>query len=118
MKKILVSAGMLRERVRYDGKILPNYLPMLNGWQAKGLVIPVRPEVAGGLSIPRTPVEIQGGDGKDVVGGSAKEIDINRHDVTNVFITGAQEALQLVQEQGITFVILKARSPSCGSQMT
>jgi uncharacterized protein YbbK (DUF523 family) len=36
--------------------------------------------------------------------------------VTNAFVSGAQQALQLAQAHSIKVAILKARSPSCGNQ--
>lgn len=117
-QKILVSACLLGEQVRYDSEILSNCPPILKEWLKLGLIIPVCPEVAGGLPVPRPPAEIQSGDGKDVVLGTAKVMDINGKDVTDAFLKGAKEALRLVEEHGIEYVILKARSPSCGSKMT
>lgn len=117
-QKILVSACLLGEQVRYDSEILPNCPPILEEWAKLGLIIPVCPEVAAGLPIPRPPAEIQSGDGKDVVLGTAKVIDINGKDVTDAFLKGAKEALRLVEENGIEYAILKAWSPSCGSKVT
>ena len=117
-KRILVSACLLGGRVRYDGEILPNCPPILKEWEKLGLVIPVCPEVAGRLPIPRPPAEIQIGEGKDVLAGTSKVMDINGKDVTTEFLIGAREALRLAEENGVEFAILKARSPSCGSKMT
>jgi uncharacterized protein YbbK (DUF523 family) len=117
-KKILVSACLMEELVRYDGEILPNCPPILKEWEKQGFVIPVCPEVAAGMPTPRPPAECQSGDGKDVVAGKAKVVEINGKDVTNEFITGAKEALRLAQENDVVCAILKALSPSCGSKQT
>ena len=117
MKKILVSACLLGEKVRYDGEIPPDRSPNLEEWDKLGLVIPVCPEVAGGLPIPRPAAEIQGGDGEDVLDGAATVSDINGQDVCKAFLTGAKVALRLADENGVRCAILKARSPSCGSKM-
>ncbi|WP_091836817.1 DUF523 domain-containing protein [Marininema halotolerans] len=81
----------------------------------EGEAIPVCPEQLGGLSTPRPPAEIVGGSGEDVLDGKAKVIDIHGKDVTEEFISGAEEALQVALSIGATEAILKESSPSCGS---
>ena len=116
-KKILVSACLLGERVRYNSEILPDCPSILKKWDQEGLVIPVCPEVIGGLSVPRAPSEIPGGNGEDVLAGNAKVVNIHGQDVTQAFLTGAREALRLAEENAVEYAILKAHSPSCGSKM-
>ena len=77
-------------------------------------LIPVCPEEAGGLSTPRPPAEIVGGDGSDVLDGKAKVMTVDGTDVTEAYLKGAHHALQVAQSHGATRMILKARSPSCG----
>ncbi len=72
------------------------------------------PEQLGGMSTPRPPAEIVGGDGKDVLRGKAKVINVEGEDVTNFFILGAKEVLEIVRLYGIKKAILKSGSPSCG----
>jgi uncharacterized protein YbbK (DUF523 family) len=73
--------------------------------------------VAGGLSVPRSPAEIQNRmSGMDVLEGNAKVLTLDGADVTNQYIAGAYKALALVREHDIRIAILKARSPSCGSE--
>ena len=116
-RKILVSACLLGEHVRYDGEIPPNCPPILKELEQQGWdFISVCPEVFGGLPVPRPPAEIQGEDGKAVIDGAAKVVDINGHDVSAAFIKGAQEALQLAEENEVVCALLKARSPSCGNK--
>lgn len=117
-KKILVSACLMGELVRYDGEIFTNCPPILKEWQQAGLVISICPEVAGGMPTPRPPAEIQGGDGEDVIAGTARVCDPSGKDVTGEFLKGAREALRLTEENEIAFAILKAYSPSCGSKQT
>ncbi|MFN2235157.1 MAG: DUF523 domain-containing protein [Anaerolineales bacterium] len=116
-KKILVSACLLGELVRYNSEILPDCPSILKDWEREGRLILVCPEILGGLPVPRAPSEIQGGEGKDVVAGIAKVININGQNVTNAYLTGAREALRLAEENGVEYAILKAHSPSCGNQM-
>lgn len=115
-KKILVSACLLGELVRYNAQALPSLPEKLKEWQEQGLLIPVCPEVVGGLPVPRPPAEIQVGDGEDVINGSGQVLDIDGQDVTGEFILGAQEALRLAEENQVECAVLKAHSPSCGSK--
>jgi len=60
--KILVSACLLGQAVRYDGGAHGPFTQLLD-WQAQGRVLPLCPEVAGGLPTPRPAAEIIGGQG-------------------------------------------------------
>ena len=106
MQKILISACLLGENVRYDAKKCKNGSKIIEKWQKSGRVIPLCPEVAGGLPVPRLPAEIQ---------ADGRIINIEREDVTEAFNQGAQRALDLCREHDIAIAILKEGSPSCGS---
>lgn len=117
MIKILISACLLGQKVRYDGEDCLQANARLQAWLKAGKVIAICPEVAGGLSTPRPPAEIQTGKtAKEVLLGSGKVITVNGNDVSAEFISGAQRALQLAQQHKIRVAVLKARSPSCGSK--
>ncbi|WP_448213980.1 DUF523 domain-containing protein [Colwellia sp. MEBiC06753] len=107
MDKILVSACLLGAKVRYDGQAKPLLNRKLTRWQQQGRLITVCPEVAGGLSIPREPAELQ---------ANGLVITTNGANVTAAFIQGAQHALHLCQRHQIRYALLKESSPSCGSQ--
>jgi uncharacterized protein YbbK (DUF523 family) len=114
-EKILVSACLLGERVRYDGGDKASPHPALQRWAAEGRLVPVCPEVAGGLSIPRPPAEIQGPGGVAVLAGTAPIRTVHGQDVTTAFVAGARAALAAAEHHGIRIAILKENSPSCGS---
>ena len=78
-------------------------------------VIPVCPEVAGGMTTPRVAAEIVGGDGHDVVVGTARVLDRDGTDVTREYLRGATQAVDVARAAGVERAVLKARSPSCGS---
>jgi len=78
------------------------------------VLIPVCPEQLGGLNTPRPPQEIQGGAGEDVLDKRCKVKNINGEDVTQEFITGAQETLRIAKLFKVSQFIGKSRSPSCG----
>jgi uncharacterized protein YbbK (DUF523 family) len=81
---------------------------------ASGRALLVCPEVDGGLPTPRPPAEIVGGDGRDVLAGTARVVTVDGTDVTEAYLAGAHGALRAAQAEGVTRAVLKARSPSCG----
>ncbi|MDR6678838.1 DUF523 domain-containing protein [Pseudomonas oryzihabitans] len=114
MEKILVSRCLLGHRVRYDGGAHGPF-DLLGSWQAEGRIVPLCPEVAGGLPTPRPPAEIAGGQGGAVLDGQLPVLTDSGADVTAAFVAGAEAALELVARHGIRLAVLKARSPSCGN---
>ncbi len=112
MDSYLVSACLLGICTRYDGGCCP--VPRLIRLAAQGLAVPVCPEVAGGLPIPRPPAEIVGGDGQAVLDRQARVLTIEGEDVTGAFLAGARQALETAQRLGIRQAVLKDDSPSCG----
>lgn len=115
--KLLVSRCLLGHPVRYDGGASGPY-DRLAQWQAQGRVVALCPEVAGGLPTPRPAAEIPGGQGAAVLEGAASVITCDGDDVTGAFMSGARQALALVEQHGIGIAILKAHSPSCGNLLT
>jgi len=113
--KILVSACLLGQAVRYDGGAHGPFAELLH-WQAQGRVVPLCPEVAGGLPTPRPAAEIIGGQGSQVLDGLVQVRSIEGADVSAAFVAGALIAERLVQQHGIRIAVLKARSPSCGNR--
>ncbi|OYT82544.1 MAG: purine-nucleoside phosphorylase [Pseudomonas sp. PGPPP4] len=114
MEKILVSRCLLGHRVRYDGGAHGPF-DLLGVWQSEGRIVSLCPEVAGGLSTPRPPAEIPGGQGGAVLDGRLPVVTVGGEDVTAAFVAGAEAALELIARHGIRLAVLKARSPSCGN---
>lgn len=104
---ILVSACLLGENCKYSGG--SNYsrdvAAFLEDRREQISVIPVCPEVMGGLATPRTPAEICG----------ARVMTQDGEDVTREYEKGAEETARLAGENACRYAILKERSPSCGS---
>ena len=117
MEKILVSRCLLGHRVRYDGGASGPF-DQLQQWLDEGRVVPLCPEVAGGLPTPRAAAEIPGGQGAQVLDGQAGVFTGEGEDVSAQFLSGAHQALDLVREHGIRLAVLKANSPSCGNVLT
>lgn len=105
MEKILVSACLLGIPCRYDGKSMPNERVM--ALKEKYTLIPVCPEIYGGLPTPRTPSERIG------------ELVLMKDgtDVTENYNRGADATLKIAEINGAKIAILKAKSPSCGKGM-
>ncbi len=67
-----------------------------------------------GLKTPRPSCEIYGGDGENVLNGSAKVISKSGKDLSLAYIKGAQFVLeQVIEKHGIERAVLKSGSPSC-----
>jgi uncharacterized protein YbbK (DUF523 family) len=115
INKILVSACLIGENVRYNGRVKVDESSWLKGWKLQGRLVPFCPEVAGGLPVPRPCSEISGYDGHTVLYGDARVMNIKGKDVTQYFLTGAQKALELARLHNIKLAVLKDGSPSCGS---
>ena len=106
MKALLVSACLLGCDCKYSGG--NNALPdeTLSALRREYRLIPVCPEVAGGLPTPRVPAERLCG----------RVVTRDGRDVSAQFAKGAQTALALAQKYGCERALLKERSPSCGSR--
>ena len=100
--KILVSACLLGENCKYSGgnNRSEAVLRFLKGHE----VIPVCPEVLGGLPVPREPAEIVDGTVRVRTGRSVDE----------EYRRGAGKALAIGRERGAELAVLQPRSPSCG----
>ena len=115
LPKLLVSACLLGNPVRYDGKSKNlNHLG-LQQLLEQGRAIPFCPEVAGGLPVPRPPAECVSGDGSAVIAGSARVLTRDGEDLTANFLAGAEQALKLCRDKQIRVAVLTETSPSCGS---
>ena len=113
---ILISACLLGVPCRYDAAARPLAdLPEELRGQA---LLPVCPEELGGLSTPRPPAELVGGDGRAVLAGSARVLRADGEDVTAVFLRGAEAVVELARRGGACAACLKSKSPSCGVTRT
>ena len=100
---IAVSACLLGDNCKYNGG--NNYSKKVADFVKGHEIIPVCPEVMGGLPTPREPSEIVNGIVMHKDGTSVDE----------EFRRGADIALKKVKEAGAELVILQSRSPSCGA---
>ena len=102
--RIMVSACLLGENCKYSGgnNRHEKVLEYIKGHE----VIPICPEVMGGLPTPRPPAEIVSGEVINRLGVS----------VDREYRLGAEKALKLAREKQIDLAILQPRSPSCGTR--
>ena len=110
---ILVSSCLLGNKVKYSGGSNDDELLM----RYSHYLTAICPEAAGNLPIPRPPAELQNGDGRDVLKGTAKVVNKDGNDVTAHFIQGAKNILDIVKKHRVQVAILKANSPSCGKDV-
>ncbi len=101
-ENVLISACLLGVNCRYDGNGVP--AAHIEDLMERYHLVPVCPEILGGLTIPRRPAERI----EDKVINNAGE------DVTEYFVRGAKETVQLARLYDCKIAILKERSPSCG----
>ena len=99
---ILVSACLLGENCKYNGGNNRNerVLRYVEGHE----VIPVCPEMLGGLPCPRKPVEWVG----------ERVLTRDGDDCTENFRLGVKRAMDIIGDKHIDLAILQSRSPTCG----
>lgn len=106
MENLLVSACLLGFECKYSGgsnKLSDEEIAKLKN---EYRLIPVCPETAGGLPVPRDPSERLGD----------KVVSSKGRDVTAEFVKGAETALYLARRYGCKKALLKRNSPSCGGE--
>jgi uncharacterized protein YbbK (DUF523 family) len=106
-EKVLVSACLLGERCRYDGRDKRSE-ELLKLLKERGFeVIPICPEVEGGLPTPREPATRE---------GDRVITNFTKRDVSEFFKLGALKALQKAKTYRVKKAFLKSKSPSCGEE--
>ena len=99
---ILVSACLLGENCKYNGgnNLNERVLRYVEGPE----IIPVCPEMLGGLPSPRKPVEWVG----------ERVMTRDGDDCTEAFRLGVAKALEIIGDRPVDLAILQSRSPTCG----
>lgn len=99
---ILVSACLMGDLVRYDGKSQKN--DFILSLEKEHTLIKVCPETFSGLPTPRKPSEIIN-----------DEVFMNDGtNVTKYFNDGVSQSIELLKKYDCKMAILKSKSPSCG----
>lgn len=99
---LLVSACLLGIKCRYNGEIKTT--EAVAALAERYNLVPVCPEILGGLATPRPAAERRG------------EAVFNKEgiDVTKPFVLGAEKTVEMAADLGCRQAVLKANSPSCG----
>jgi uncharacterized protein YbbK (DUF523 family) len=111
---IIISACLAGLHTRYDATAKPH--PRLMELTNLATLLPVCPEILGGLGIPRSPCYFVGGDGAVVLEGRARLIDKTGIDRTSFFLRAADETRRVVDLVSPALILFKEGSPSCGIQ--
>lgn len=106
--KILVSACLIGEKVRHDGRHNQIQHPFLQQLLDEDRVVSACPEVLGGLGTPRAYAKI-------VQRFPLEIITTDQEDVTDQFLIGAETTLEIAQKRGCVAALMKSGSPSCGN---
>ena len=101
---ILVSACLVGVACNHRGGT--NTSPDVLELSESAWLVPICPEVSGGLPIPRPAAELQRDGSVRTAGGA---------DVGDAYRAGASRAVEVAGQVGAARAVLKARSPSCGS---
>lgn len=100
---VLVSACLLGVLCRYNGG--GELAQEIADLKTEAHLVPVCPEIMGGLKTPREPAERT----------EAGVFTITGEEVTGQYRKGAEEVLKLAELFGCRMAVMKERSPSCGS---
>ena len=111
-KPLLVSACLVGVGCRFDGGDKMDHA-VLRALKGK-VFIPICPEQLGGLRTPRLRAAIEAGDGLLILEGKARVVNEGGEDVTENFLRGAHQALNIARLTGAEAAVLKEGSPSCG----
>jgi uncharacterized protein YbbK (DUF523 family) len=101
---LLVSACLLGTRCNHEAG--HSHRAAIQDLAATHRLVPVCPEVCGGLSTPRLAAERVG----------ERVVNVAGVDVTDTYERGARAAVELAVAVGAKRAVLKARSPSCGAR--
>ena len=99
---LLISACLLGVACRYDGQSKP--IECIERLKERYNLIPVCPEILGGLPTPRIPSERR----------TNGVFNANGQDVTQFYEKGAFEVVRIAKMLECKYALLKEKSPACG----
>ena len=114
LPKICVSACLLGERCRWHGKTCRSKsASRLIESLGPVLVIPVCPEMLGGLPCPRPPVKRRKGRVFETCEDKTRRKEVTGAERTSEFTAGARKVLDICLANGVSRVVFCRFSPSC-----
>jgi uncharacterized protein YbbK (DUF523 family) len=114
-RTVLVSACLLNEPCRWHGR-RAGYSSTVRRFQRENPeveLVPVCPEMLGGLPVPRPPCKRRGQRVWETCPDKADRAKVTGRERTEEFHAGARAALQIARDHGCTLAILARWSPSC-----
>ena len=115
MKRILVSGCLNGRPIRFDETNVEFESAIWDRWEAEGRLVSFCPELAAGFPVPRAPAEIMGTSASVVLQRRGTVHEDNGTDVTELFIRGAELAVERAIGEGCVAAVLTDGSPSCGT---
>jgi uncharacterized protein YbbK (DUF523 family) len=111
----MASACLVGVKCRFDGgdKTDPDIYERF----MRGEIVPFCPETLGGLTIPRSPMRLDGGSGGDLLDGKAKIVNEKNEPpelLTAALIKGAEKSAMIAAAIKPEIIFLKSKSVSCG----
>ncbi len=117
---VVVSACLCGEKIRWDGDDRESAGALAAASGAE--LLPLCPEILGGLGCPRPRLALSSPEGGGGLGGAAalpaSGPDEPGRDCTAALVLGATRARTLATLAGATRAVLKQGSPSCGTRET
>lgn len=114
-RKILVSGCLNGRPIRFNETNVAVESAIWDRWVADGRIVSFCPELAAGFGVPRPPAEIVGASASVVLQRQGAVVEDNGTDVTEMFITGAELAVERALSAGCVAAVLTDGSPSCGT---
>lgn len=113
--RILVSGCLGGAKIRHDASGVDMNHPIWQRWEREGRFFYFCPEIAAGFEAPRPAAEIVKGTAAEVIDDNAEVREDTGANVTEMFIKGAQLAVEAATREGVVMAVLTDGSPSCGS---
>jgi uncharacterized protein YbbK (DUF523 family) len=115
MRKILVSGCLNGRPIRFNQTNVEVESDIWDAWASEGRLVPFCAELAAGFPVPRPPAEIVGATASIVLQGRGTVREDNGTDVTELFVEGAELAVERAAAEGCVLAVLTDGSPSCGT---